>query len=599
MATTRRNVIAGPWTAPNLRGPEVQKFVQHAESRLIGERTLRYTWWVHWREIAEYILPRRYRWLVTPNELSRGVPLNQHIINNTGTSAARNCAAGLKEGTTSSGRPWFKLSIPDMDVADTSPVKLWLDEVEKRMLRVLGGSNYYSAKAQQYFDLVVFGTAPMIIDEDCDDVIRCTNPCAGEYYLWNDDTLRIGGMIREFTMSVSQLVTRFGKGACSASVQKLFESGGASLGREVKVAHVIEPNDSRVGGKVVPSRFKWREAYWESGNSQQGVLRIGGYHEQPFSAPRWDLAGNDAYGRSPGMDALGSIKQLQLMERRAAQAIDKSVNPPLKAHVSLKNQPAVLLPGGVTYVPDMSNAGSGIAPVYEVKPDLTAMEESRQQVEARIKDTFFAGLWQMISDTEKDMTAFEVARRQEEKLTLLGPVLERNQNEGLDPELDRVFAIMGRRGLLPPAPREIHGRPLQVQYVSMLAVAQRAASTAALEQLVGFVGHLQAGDIATAQAGGASTSWDNIDRDELVDEYAEMLNVSPRVIRASMAVAQIRAQRGRMAQAQQQMAALQQAGDTAKTLSETQVGGGQNALAAMLGNGPDVPGGAPGMPQAA
>jgi hypothetical protein len=565
------NVVAGPWQPhgnASLRGPEIQKFVQHLESRLIGLRTDRYTWWVHWREVAEYILPRRYRWLITPNELNRGVPLNQHIINNTGTKSAQNCAAGLKEGTTSSGRPWFAMTIPDMEAADTSPVKLWLDEVKRRMLRVMAGSNYYSAKATQYFDLIVFGTAPMTIDEDYDDVIRCFNPCAGEYYLANSDALRIDTFFREITMTVSQVVSKFHLANCSSSVQALFKTAGASLGREVRVCHAIEPNDSRIAAKVLPARFKWREAYWEGGNSALGILQLKGYQEQPFSAPRWDLAANDAYGRSPGMDALGSIKQLQLMERRAAQGIDKQVNPPLKAHVSMKNQPAVNLPGGVTYVTDMSAAGSGIAPVYEVKPDLQAMAESMQSVERRIDDTFFGDLWKMISSLDRDVTAFQVARMQEEKLVQLGPVLERNQNESLDPDIERIFAIMNRRGMIPPAPKEIHGNPLQVQYVSMLAVAQRAASTSALEQLVGFIGHLQAGDIATAQAGGMATSWDNINRDELVDEYAEMLGVTPKVILASIEVAKIRAQRAQAAAQQQQQAQqmqmLQQASQSAK-----------------------------------
>jgi Bacteriophage head to tail connecting protein len=584
------NVVAGPWRPhgqASLRGAEVQKLVRHGESRMIAERTLRYTWWVHWREVAEYILPRRYRWLVTPNELNRGVPLNQHIINNSGTKSAQNCAAGLKEGTTSSGRPWFKLTIPDMDVADTSPVKLWLDEVEKRILRILAGSNYYSAKATQYFDLVVFGTAPMLIYEDDADVIRCTNPCAGEYFVWNDDTLRIGGIAREFTMSVEQLVRKFKLANCSDSVQRLFATGGASLSKEVRVCHMIEANDNRVGGTVLPSRFKFREFYWEGGNSALGLLQLQGYIESPFSCPRWDLAANDAYGRSPGMDALGSVKQLQLMERRAAQGVDKQVNPPLKAHVSMKNQPAVNLPGGVTYVTDMSAAGSGIAPVYEVKPDLEAMGVSMQNVEKRIDETFFGDLWAAISNLDRDVTAFQVARIQEEKLVRLGPVLERNQNESLDPDLDRVFAIASRRGMLPPAPKEIHGYPLQVQYVSMMAVAQRAASTSALEQLVKFAGALQAGDIATAQAGPNATTWDNINRDELLDEYADMLGVSPRVIEATVMVAKIRQQRQQAAakaqQAQQNMAMLAQASNSAKELGSVDVGGGQNAVQAMLG----------------
>lgn len=568
-------------------GAAIQKLRQHLDSRIIGLRQARYSWWVSWRDVADYLLPRRYIWLATPNELSRGMPINQHIIDPTGTKSSQICAAGLLSGVSSPGKPWFKATIPDMDIADTSPVKLWLDEVCKRIMRVMSGSNYYSAKATQYQDLVVFGTAPMLINEDKEDVIRCVNPCAGEYYAANGPRLTIDTFYREFVQTVAQLVGEFGEENVTPDTLRMFKTGGASLGREVRVYHCIEPNDERLGGHVLPSRFAWREVYWQAGSPQDRVLRIKPFHEQPFSCPRWDLAGNDAYGRSPGMDALGCVKQLQLEQRRKAQGIDKMVNPPLKAHVSMKNQPAIMMPGGVTFVTDMSAANSGIAPVYEVKPELSAMLEDIQDVRNLIGRMFFTDLFQMLSDSEKEMTAFEVARRQEEKLVVLGPVIERNENEGLDPDIDRIFAIMNRRGMIPPAPPEIHGMPLQIQYVSMLAQAQRAASTSALEQLVAFIGSLQQGDIATAQAGGMPTSWDNIARDELVDEYADMLGVSSRVIRASIEVAKIRQQRqaavAQQQQQQQQLAALQQASQSAKNLSETDVGGGQNAMQAMLG----------------
>jgi hypothetical protein len=276
------------------------------------------------------------------------------------------------------------------------------------------------------------------------------------------------------------------------------------------------------------------------------------------------------------MDALGCVKQLQLEQRRKAQAIDKVVNPPLKAHVSMKNQPAIMMPGGVTYVTDMSAANSGIAPVYEVKPQLQEMLEDIQDVRELIGKMFFTDLWQMLANETKDMTAFEVAQRKEEKLIVLGPVIERNENEGLDPDLDRIFAIMNRRGMIPPAPPEIHGFPLQVQYVSMLAQAQRAASTGAMEQVVAFVGRLLAAD---------PSAIDNIDIDESIDEYADMMGVSPKIIRATKAVMQIRAARQ---QAQQQQQAMQQtmAGvQGAQTLSQTPVGQGGTALDAMLGLG--------------
>lgn len=556
-------------------GGDIVKLRTHLDSRIIGLRQARYSWWLAWRECAQFLLPRRYVWLSTPNEQTRGSAINQSIIDPTGTKASQICAAGMMSGITSPGRPWFQLTIADMDIADTSPVKLWLDEVCKRIQRVMAGSNYYAAKATQYHDLVVFGTAPMLINEDSEDVIRCVNPCAGEYYVANSARLTIDTFYREFVQTVGQLVAEFGEENVSDDTMRMFKQGGASLGQEIRVYHAIEPNDERVGGRVLPSRFPWREVYWQAGSQQTKVLRCRPYHEQPFSCPRWDLSGNDAYGRSPGMDALGCVKQLQLEQRRKAQGIDKMVNPPLKAHVSMKNQPAMMMPGGVTYVTDMSASNSGIAPVYEVRPQLQEMMEDIVDVRQLIGKMFFNDLFQMLANEAKEMTAFEVAQRKEEKLIVLGPVIERNENESLDPDIDRIFAVMNRRGMIPPAPPEIHGLPLQVQYVSMLAQAQRAASTGAMEQVLAFVGRLLAADPGAI---------DNIDIDEAIDEYATMMGVSPKIIRATQQVAQIRQQRAQQMAQQQAMQVTSAGVQGANVLSQTPIGQG-SALDALLGAG--------------
>src|SRR6185437_3468566 len=154
----------------------------------------------------------------------------------------------------------------------------------------------------------------------------------------------------EFTMTVDALVNKFGIDNVTDSIARLYKDpGGSNRTRELIVAHAIEPNDDGNAGRFgVPSHFKFREVYWEWGgsaspqggaNHQPAFLRKSGYYENPAITGRWDLVSNDAYGRSPGMDALPDQKQLQLESRRKAQAIDKMVNPPLIADVQLKNQP--------------------------------------------------------------------------------------------------------------------------------------------------------------------------------------------------------------------------------------------------------------------
>ena len=84
---------------------------RYSNGRIMGLRVNRYSWWTHWRELADYFLPRRYRWLITPNMQSRGSPINQHIIDSTGCFAARNLAAGLLSGKTNPLKKWFKLRL--------------------------------------------------------------------------------------------------------------------------------------------------------------------------------------------------------------------------------------------------------------------------------------------------------------------------------------------------------------------------------------------------------------------------------------------------------------------------------------------------------
>src|SRR5215469_9267689 len=251
--------------APDFYASPDVAFRKAAESRLIGLRVNRFSWWVHWRELADYILPRRYKWLITPNQMARG-----------------------------------------------SPLSLWLAEVERIINLILAESNFYDSLAIFYFDLVVFGTAVMLIYEDFDNVIRCVNPCLGEYYVDNDGQLRPEIFAREFTYTVSQAGEEFGVENLSPSTASLWAQGGTSLTRELVVAHMVEPNvDGRKYG--IPETFKYRECYWEWGGSASpqggssyspGLLRKRGFYENPAIITRWDLVSNDAYGRSPGMDAL-------------------------------------------------------------------------------------------------------------------------------------------------------------------------------------------------------------------------------------------------------------------------------------------------------
>lgn len=550
-------------------------------SRMETLRGYRITWWSHWAALAEMYLPRRYRWFVTPNNYSRGSPLNQAIVDETGMIAARTLATGLLSGLTSPTKPWFRLAIAGMENVPEGDVKNWLAECTKRMLEVYAKSNFYQSLGQAYHDMAVFGSAAQIQYEDTEDVVRFYNPCLGEFFFGLSNRLEVDTLYREYTYTIAEAVQEFGVENLSIASQNMAKQATAQ-DTEIVIGHAIEPNIEVFEGGMpmgypVPPSFKYRECYWESsvnaGSARQGYLiRCKGFKERPFVGLRWDVTSNDPYGRSPGMDALPAVRQLQIEQRRKAEAIDKMVRPPMVASVSMKNEPMDILPGGVSYVSDPS--GAGFKPAFTVEPRIAEMMEDLKEVQARVNTVFFVDLFLMISNLGTVRTATEIDARREEKLILLGPVIERTENEGLDEIIERTFAIMSRRGLFPPPPQEIAGAPIAVQYISLLAEAQRAASTAAIERLLQLVG----GMVAVKP-----DAIDNLDTDELIEQYADLLNVPPEIVRKTAEVIQIRQAR---AQQQQQEAALQTgaaAAQGAQTLSQTDVGGGENALQLMLG----------------
>lgn len=549
--------------------------------RLESLRGYRLPWWSHWAQLAEVFLPRKYRWFISPNNYIRGTPMNQSIVDETGLLAARTCATGLLAGLTSPDKPWFSLGVFGIDDLPEGPARVWLAECTNRMLAVFGGSNFYTILGQVYHQDCVFGSAAMIQYEDQRDVIHFYNPCLGEFFFGLDDRLEVDTLYREFTYTIKETVDKFGLENVSEATKTAYKNP-ATLDTEIVVCHAIEPNNpmyvaGQAIGYIVPKNFKYREVYWEqtsaSGQKAGFIVKAAGFHELPFGAFRWDVTSNDAYGSSPGMDGLPANRQLQIEQRRKAEAIDKMVRPPMIATVAMKNEPTDITPGGTTFVPTLD--GNGFKPAYQVNPNIADLKEDLIEVQNRLKEVFFVDLFKIIQNLPTVRTATEIEALKGEQIIQLGPVIERTEAE-LDRTIQRTFAIMMRRGMFPPPPPELAGATVSIRYISMLAEAQRASSTAVIERFVQFVGGLVA---VQPQA------FDNVDTDQLIETYGEEIGVPPQLIRPLKQVAIIRAQRQQAQQAQAALQVGQAAASGAQTLSQTDVGGGQNALQAMLGQG--------------
>ncbi len=512
----------------------------------------RASWLAHWQEITTYLLPRNGRYF--RQDRDKGWRRHNNIYDNTGTRALRTLGAGMMAGATSPARQWFRLATADPELNAYQPVKLWLDDVTRRMQLVFQKSNTYRALHTMYEELGAFGTAASLVLPDFKNVIHQYPITCGEYCIATDFQGRVTTLYREFEVTVADLVKEFGYENCSVTVRNMYDRG--TLDAWIPIIHAIEPRTDRDHKKRDSKNMAYGSWYFEVGGEEGKFLRESGFQQFPALVPRWATAGGDIYGNSPGMEALGDIKQLQHEQLRKAQAIDFQTKPPLQVPISMKNRDVETLPGGISFV---DGAGMGIKTAFEVNLNLQYLLNDIMDCRERVRGAFYADMFLMLATQPNTrMTATEVAERHEEKLLMLGPVLERLHNELLDPLVDITFTRMLQSGIIPPAPEELQGMDLNVEFVSMLAQAQRAIGTNSVDRFVGNLG-------AIAQM--KPDVLDKFDSDQWADIYADMLGVDPSLIIADKEVAMVRNARNQAMAAKEQVAAVEQASKATRNLA--------------------------------
>jgi hypothetical protein len=530
----------------------------------------RSSWFAHWNEITNYLLPRNGRYFVTDRD--RGQRRHNAIYDDTGTMALNTLAAGMMSGMTSPARPWLAFGVENKQLMDSPTVKAWLQQVTDIVLGIFRKGNVYNVLHQLYTELGAFGTCAAIVLDDFQDVMRLYPLTAGEYCIATNWRGEVVTLYREFQKTVGEVVKEFGRENCSPGLLQQFDRG--DLDTWVTILQAIEPREDRDPSKLDALNMPWKSVYWEIGGQPDVPLRESGYERFPALVARWNLAGGDIYGNSPGMMVLGDVKQLQQEQLRKSQAIDYMTKPPLGMPTAMKNREVDGMPGGITFF-DQPGA-TGTRNLFQVQLNLDHLLADIQQVQGRINQGMFADLFLMVSgSTNPNMTATEVAARQEEKMLMLGPVLERMDNELLNPLVSSTYNRALKAGLLPPAPPELHGHPLQVEYISVLAQAQRAIGTNSVDRFVAQMVQM----IAPVKP----EVLDNFNVDEWTSSYSAMLNVDPSLINDPQMVALVRKQRADAQAAAQkaQMGNLQ--ADSAQKLANAPTqGGGSNALQDLL-----------------
>lgn len=530
--------------------------IRHWRRRLEGLERERKSWEAHWRQLATLFRPRRSRFLDAGDPTNDGGARNR-LYDGVGIQALRHLSAGLQGGLTSPARPWFALTLADGDLARADAVKVWLHATYETMVNIFNRSNFYDQMSLLYDELGAFGTGVLLVEEDSRSNIRCRTLTVGEYCLDVDHNGRVDTLYRRVRMTARQIVQAWPE-TVSARIRALADNDSD---RWLTVLHAVEPNPNHREGRLDGPSRPWRSVYLPLEGPADEILEESGYYEFPALCPRWSTTASDVYGESPAMDARSDANVLQTITQTMMAALEKEVNPPLAASAAAGMDANInVSPGAINWVSSLAQGQHGLVPLYQVRANLAGADSFRAQLKQQIREMLYNDLFLMINQVSKNMTAREVAERTTEKMLLLGPVLDRLRSELFQPLIERVYGIAARQGMIvdPTNPRVLaqhpelavlQGQEIKIEFVSILAQAQKQAGLGGIQNVVAFVGQL---------AGLAPQALDKLNVDEIIDQYAEMNGVPPDIIVSDEAVAQVRANREAEIEQAKQMAMMNQ-----------------------------------------
>jgi hypothetical protein len=540
---------------------EIEK-VQRINSRFNELANVRQPWEPIWQEAIDFSGPRRVGVQSVIGNTQEGQPTGQLMYDGTAGSALQINTYGLQGVTISSSFPWFKCGIPyslaSVGMADRRDfikrvdglpeVKKYLEEKEEVLYGAFRRSNIYEEISPFFYSGLQIGTAVLYAEEDLDGGrIMFSDRHPSEFFIAENNFGIVDTVFRKFKMTVKQLIEKFGTDVLPTSMQNEIKAG--RIGAVHEVIHAVTPKKDFYGhGNYIRP---WVSLYKLL--KEDKILSEGGYSYFPYIVWRYRKNSFETYGRGPIIDAMVEILGLNQISKDLLQAAHNATFGIWSAPEEMRGKVRINAKG-INYYETVGRELKQINTRMEF-PYGKDREEKKEQI---IKDYCHVDLFMMLAQSEREMTAYEVAEKMGEKAILSGPMLGRLNSECFNPLIDIVDFMETRAGRMPEPPDvlvELAGKVIEIDFIGELAQAQkRIFKTRGVENFITSIERVAQfkPDIV-----------DILDEEEYARESADANSISQKIVRSKEAVETLRTKRQKE---QQAILQAQMAVEAAKTV---------------------------------
>lgn len=419
----------------------------------------------------KYILP--YHYSMDPN--ANVEDWEDERYDTTASEAVTMLADGMVGNVCPSTVKWFSHRAAKNEANDDPEVKKWLQEVDDRMTDAVNRSNFYDMAPTIFKHGIAMETVccPVNVDPSTGSAVVSTLP-PREVYVVNDAHGRVFAVYRRFKLSAEQAIELFKKAKDRLSLP-LLRAAEKSPDDEFSFVSVYEQRLERDPEKQDAANMPWRGITFEDGGEK--IIEDAGYRTIPVPTWRWEIRGRDAYGYGLATEAMADIKTANEMARTLIVVAQKLADPPtFLPNEFMDDRDVSLEAGAINFYRDpgmrpYTHLASQGFPVNE-----KVLDSYREKIRSVFKVRYFMMLMQM---EQPGRTAYEIRERKIEKITAMGSIIGRCQQELLIPILARMFWIEYEAGRLPEPPPMMRGEGLVIDFVGPFAQAQKEVTQTA------------------------------------------------------------------------------------------------------------------------
>lgn len=427
-----------------------------------------------WQEIAELFYVERADF---NRSLNLGEDLAGHLMDSYPMMLRRELGNMISAMLRPRDNQWFRLTTQDEATDKDTMNARYLEYAVKKLKRGVyhPRSNFIKTTKQSDHDFVTFGQCVLSVEESRDR----THPFFRSFHLRDCAWLENGDgeidlLHRKDKMSARKMRALFGEKNLHQTVKDACKKDPS---REFQVRCIVMPTDEYdYAGHKKPSgekKLPYTVVYVDVDNTM--ILKEGFLKDFPYVVPRWHTVSGSPYAYSPAsIVALPDGRMAQEMARIILEAGEKSVDPPIVA-IEEAVREVNIAAGAITWA-DLAFDGKlqdAVKPI-PIQNNMDVAFQMRQDMRDMLTKAWFIDKIQLPSP-ERDMTAYETARRLEEFVRNLLPLFEPLELEYNTRVLDKAFGVMRNQGQFPASevPQGLSGADVAWQFESPMQTSSQ------------------------------------------------------------------------------------------------------------------------------